>query len=68
MSSPECDILREGVKAGIFYVEDIALTGFAIIAALKGLEYPWAVSVELPHIQKQNDILLKVLFNGVLVR
>ena len=61
-------ILKEGVEKSIFYVEDIALTGFAIIAALKGLEYPWAMSVELPDIQKQNDILLKVLFNGVLVR
>lgn len=61
-------ILKEGVEAGIFYVEDIALTGFAIIAALKGLEYPWAVSIELPYIQKQIDILLKVLFNGLLVR
>lgn len=61
-------ILKEGVEAGIFYVEDIPLTGFAIITALKGLEYPFAVSVELPDIQKQVDILLKVLFNGVLIR
>jgi len=58
-------ILKEGVDKGLFTIRNLDLTSFAIVTALKGLEYPWTVEVELPEIQTSIDSLLEVLFNGV---
>jgi len=59
------NILKEGVKKGVFKVRDIELTSFAIISALKGLEYPWSVEMPLPEVEKNIDKLLEILFNGI---
>ena len=59
-------ILEEGVKKGIFKVEELGLTAFVIVAALKGLEYPWTMEIPMPDIEKSIDFLLKMLFNGLL--
>jgi len=58
-------ILEEGMIKGVFYLEDLELTAFAIATALKGLEYPWAMEVPIPNIEKRIDLLLRVLFNGL---
>ena len=58
-------ILEEGVTKGVFQVEDLELTAFAIVTALKGLEYPWTMEVPIPDIEKRIDLLLRVLFNGL---
>jgi len=58
-------ILEEGIIKKVFRVEDLRLTAFAIVTALKGLEYPWTMEVPMPDIEKRIDLLLKVLFNGL---
>lgn len=58
-------ILKEGVDAGVFCVEDMDLTAFALITALKGLEYPWTIAVDMPDIEKNIDVLLNALFYGI---
>jgi AcrR family transcriptional regulator len=61
-------ILSDGVKKGVFNLreEDIELTALAVVTALKGLEYPWTSSVEVPDIGKHTEVLLNVLFHGIL--
>lgn len=59
------EILKDGVDKGVFSVKDLKLASFAIITAVKGLEYPWTVEVEMPEIQKGIDSLLEILFNGI---
>ncbi|MCD6257910.1 TetR/AcrR family transcriptional regulator [Candidatus Aerophobetes bacterium] len=59
-------ILEEGVKKGIFKVEELGLMAFVIVAALKGLEYPWTMEIPMPDIEKSIDFLLKMSFNGLL--
>ena len=62
------NILNEGIEKNIFAIQDVELTSFAIISALKGLEYPWSIKVSLPDIEKNVDILLEILFQGILKR
>jgi len=59
-------ILEEGAKKGIFKVEELELMAFVIVAALKGLEYPWTMEIPMPDIEKSIDFLLKMSFNGLL--
>lgn len=61
-------ILDEGNEEGIFHVGDTSLTSWAIITAMKGLEYPWAVSIDPEKIDKDIDALLNILFCGILRR
>lgn len=61
-------ILEEGNRKGIFKVEDTGLTSWAIITAMKGLEYPWAVYENPEKIDRDIDALLGVLFYGILKR
>jgi len=58
-------ILEEGIIKEVFQVEDLELTAFAIVTALKGLEYPWTMEMPMPDIEKRIDLLLTVLFNGL---
>jgi len=62
------NILQEGIEMNIFVIQDTELTSFAIISALKGLEYPWSIKVSLPDIEKNVDKLLEILFHGILKR
>jgi AcrR family transcriptional regulator len=62
------NILNEGIEKNIFIIQDAELTSFAIISALKGLEYPWTIKVSLPDIEKNIDKLLEILFRGILKR
>lgn len=61
-------ILEEGVKAGIFDVKDLDLTSEAIIMAIKGYEYIWAVSPDINKIEGDIDRLFNILFYGILKR
>ncbi len=61
-------ILEDGNRKGVFRVEDPELTSWAIITAMKGLEYPWAVSEDPSKIDRDIDALLGVLFHGILKR
>lgn len=58
-------LLREGMEKNTFTVRDVDLTSFAIISALKGLEYSWSIKISMPEIEKNIDKLLEILFNGI---
>ncbi|HQT21815.1 MULTISPECIES: TetR/AcrR family transcriptional regulator [Daejeonella] len=59
-------ILSNGVENGDFMIEDIELTAFAIVTALKGLEYPLYIEKNNNQIEKRFDGLLNVLFYGIM--
>ena len=61
-------ILEEGVERNIFDIDDIGLTTFAILTALKGLEYPWMINTTMPEIEENLEKLLEILFNGIVKR
>jgi AcrR family transcriptional regulator len=58
-------LLEEGIRKGVFVMNDVALASLAIVTALKGLEFTWATEKNLPEIEKDTDILLEILFNGL---
>ena len=62
------EILQDGEDKGIFKINDIELTAFAIVSALKGLEYPWSINISFPEIESNIDKLLEILFNGIVKR
>jgi site-specific DNA-adenine methylase len=61
-------LLHEGNSRGIFDIKDIALTSYAIIVAIKGFEYDWAVRSGEQADEKNMDSLLDVLFMGIVKR
>ena len=61
-------ILKEGTEKRVFQIEDLELMAFVIVATLKGLEYSWTMKIPIPNIEKHVDLLVKVLFNGLLKR
>jgi len=61
-------ILEEGIELKVFAVQDAGLTAFAIVTALKGLEYPWTIETSLSDIEKNVSTLMIVLFKGIETR
>ncbi len=61
-------LLREGISDGEFVVKDLDVTSFAIVTALKGLEYPWIAESNFVKTKKNIDNLLEVLFFGLVKR
>jgi len=59
------EILQDGEDKGIFEIDDIELTSFAITSALKGLEYPWSINISFPEIESNINKLLEILFHGI---
>ena len=59
------EILQDGEDKGIFEINDIELTSFAIASALKGLEYPWSINNSVPEIESNINKLLEILFKGI---
>ncbi len=62
------NILKEGVKDGIFEIEDTSLAAVAIVTALKGMEIPLFWGVEGKDLETRLDHLIHILFNGVMKR
>lgn len=62
------NILVEGVKDGIFEIEDTSLAAIAIVTALKGMEIPLFWGVEEKDLESRLDHLIHILFNGVMKR
>ncbi len=58
-------VLKEGVDRGIFVINDLELTVYAIVTAMKGLEYPWAIERDVSKIEKSIDSLFGILFHGI---
>jgi AcrR family transcriptional regulator len=61
-------ILVEGVKNGIFEIEDTALAAIAIVTAMKGMEIPLFWGVEEKDLESRLDHLIHILFHGVMKR
>lgn len=61
-------ILKTGVEDGEFKIEDINLTAFALVTALKGLEYPLFIKNNNAKTEKRFEGLLNVLFYGIIAR
>jgi AcrR family transcriptional regulator len=61
-------ILQEGINSGEFEIRHIDLTAQAIIKAMKGFEFPWAVDQGNTNRETDIDALLEVLFFGVVKR
>lgn len=61
-------ILETGVEEGDFKIEDINLTAFALVTALKGLEYPLFIKNNYAKTEKRFEGLLNVLFYGIIAR
>ena len=61
-------ILEEGTASKVFAVEDTGLTAFAIVTALKGLEYPWTIETSLADIEQSVNVLINMLFKGIETR
>jgi AcrR family transcriptional regulator len=61
-------ILSEGVKNGIFEIDDTPLAAIAIVTALKGMEIPLFWGVEEKDLESRLDHLIHILFHGVMKR
>ena len=58
-------ILEDGVEKGEFEMEDPPLTAYAVVLALKGLEYPWMVNVDAARLKKDLSILVNLLVRAL---
>jgi len=61
-------VLEDGMSAGAFDVPAPELTASAIVIAARGLESSWMLEANLLEIEEGADILLEVLFRGILRR
>ena len=61
------DILRLGVREGVFSVADPELVAHAILIALKGFELEWAAQ-DREVFERTIDALLSILFDGIASR
>lgn len=61
-------ILRTGIDKGIFNIKELEITASAMITALKGFEYSWAIESDISENEKNIDNLLDVLFYGIIKR
>lgn len=62
------EILSEGLRKGALNLKygDVEVTALAVITALKGLEYPWTAKMGIPDVNDHTEVLLHVLFHGIL--
>jgi AcrR family transcriptional regulator len=59
-------ILQEGLKKGVFHLNNALFTARAIAHALKGFEFNWLVQESEERIGHYLDELMNILFNGLL--
>ncbi|MGB9720520.1 MAG: TetR/AcrR family transcriptional regulator [bacterium] len=60
------DILREGIKKGIFTIPDPAMAATYFVHALKGFEYLWGTEEDIGKLEKKTEAMLEMLFCGIL--
>jgi AcrR family transcriptional regulator len=61
-------ILQEGIDNGEFVIPNVDITAQAIIKAMKGFEFPWALDKEMSSMVQDIDAVLEVLFYGMMKR
>jgi len=59
------EILKEGINKKVFAIQNLDLTALAVVIAMKGLEYYWAMETDPLETEKKIDTLLKIFFNGI---
>jgi AcrR family transcriptional regulator len=62
------NILVEGSEKGIFSVEDVDATAWAIVISMKGLEYPLLLRNSGEDMETEINKLLGILFKGIETR
>ncbi len=60
------DILREGIKKGIFSIPDPVLAANYFVMALKGFEYLWGTEEDIGRLEKKTEAMLEMLYQGIL--
>lgn len=60
------DILRDGIKKGIFFIPDPVMAARYIVVALKGFEYLWGTEEDIGKLEKQTESMLEMLYRGIL--
>ncbi len=60
------DILREGIKKGIFAIPDPVMTANFFMIALKGFEYLWGTEEDIEKLEKKTEAMLEMLYRGIL--
>jgi len=58
-------ILKEGIKNGVFHLNNLLLTARAIAHALRGFELNWLVQESEERIEHYLDELMSILFYGL---
>lgn len=61
-------ILEDGVKQGIFNMDDIEITARNFAICLKGLEYPFFTQKTESDMEKESMQMLQILFKGIETR
>jgi AcrR family transcriptional regulator len=61
-------ILQKGEGDGLFAISNLDLFAQAIVVALKGFEFSWALEKDMGQLERDTDALLEVIFNGLLKR
>ena len=62
------EVLIDGVDRGELEVAEPELTAFAIVIAVKGLESSWMIEASSLELEQGMDLLLEVLFQGIIKR
>ena len=60
-------ILRRGVKKGLFNI-DLRLATESILAIIKGFEMEWAKNKNIENSEKDLDIIINIIFYGIVKR
>jgi|SRR5271157_3780385 len=61
-------ILDQGVAEGRFSIPDVHTTAVVIVTAFRAFEYPFSPSADQSEAEKTLDLLLEVVFKGILRR
>ena len=61
-------MLKDGIKQGIFVMEDAELTARMITIVLKGMEYPLIVENKSDNMESEINLMLNILFKGIEIR
>jgi AcrR family transcriptional regulator len=61
-------LLKQGVDKGDFIISDLPMTASAILTALKGMEFQWAIEEDVDSIEQNIRSVVKVLFYGIVRR
>lgn len=62
------EVLIDGVDKGELEVAEPELTAFTIVIAVKGLESSWMMEASPIELEQGMDLLLEVLFQGIIKR